>query len=103
MSQLPPRLVRVLGICCGVTAMIFTACSMATMWVFAAAGLANTSDPAEVQRVGWWVLGFSLLCAAGIATGIGFLWRGCTGRSVLASLAPSAVMLCTLVYLLVKP
>jgi hypothetical protein len=91
-----------LGFLGALGAMAFTAVSMVTMWVFAAAGLANTSDPEEVRRVGMWVLGFSVLCAAGVGVGVWLLWRGNVVHSALASLAPSAVMFMTLVYLLVR-
>lgn len=93
---------RVLAILGAVAAIIFTIGSMLTMWVFAAAGLANTSDPAETARVGRWVLGFSLFCAAGIGVGGWLLWRRRPGWSAAASLTPAAAMFGTLVYLLVK-
>lgn len=93
---------RVLGILGAVAAMIFTIVSMATMWVFSAASLANNTDPAAAREVGWWVLGFSLLCVAGVGAGIWLVIRGRPGWSAGTSLFPAAVMFLALVYQLLK-
>lgn len=98
----PEVLLRVLGISGAVAAMIFTAGSMVTMWVFSAAALANNTDPAAAHEVGWWVSGFSLLCVAGIGGGIWLVIRGCRGWSAGVSLFPAVVMFLALVYQLVK-
>ncbi len=95
-------LLRVLGISGAVAAMILTIGSMATMWVFSAAALANNTDPTAVREVGWWVLGFSLLCVAGIGAGIRLVFRGRPGWSAVASLFPAMVMFLALAYQLVK-
>ena len=80
--------------------MIFNAGSMLTMWVFAAASLANNTSEASYERVKLWVLNFSLLSLAGIGVGIWLLVRKRHGWSAGASLLPAFVMLVTFVYLL---
>ena len=79
-------------------AMIFTAGSMLTMWVFAAASLANNTSEASLQRVKLWVLNFSLLSCAGIAAGIWLLFRKRYGWSAGVALFPAAFMLATLLW-----
>ena len=83
-----------------ITAMIFTAGSMLTMWAFAAASLANNTSEASYERVKLWVLSFSLFSLAGIGVGIWLLVRKRHGWSVGASLLPAFVMFVTFVYLL---
>ena len=80
--------------------MIFTAGSTLTMWVFAAASLANNKSEASYERVKLWVLNFSLFSLAGIGVGIWLLVQKRHGWSVGASLLPAFVMLVTFVYLL---
>lgn len=84
-------------------AMIFTTGSMVTMWIFAAASLANNTSDASYQRVKLWVLNFSIFCVAGIASGIWLLLRKRYAWSAGASLLPAAVMFVALVWQLIRP
>lgn len=81
-----------------IATMIFTAGSMVTMWVFAAASLANNTSEASLQRVKLWVLNFSLLCCAGIAAGIWLLVQKRYGWSAMTALLPAIAMLGTLLW-----
>lgn len=81
-----------------VATMIFTAGSMLTMWVFAAASLANNTSEASLHRVQLWVLNLSLFCCTGIAAGIWLLVRKHYGWSAGVALLPAAFMLATLLW-----
>ena len=81
-----------------IAALIFTAGSMVTMWVFAAASLANNTSEASLQRVKLWVLNFSLFCCAGIAAGIWLLVQKRYGWSAATALVPALAMLATLLW-----
>lgn len=81
-----------------IAAMIFTAGSMLSMWVFSAASLANNSSEASLHRVKLWLLNFSLLSCAGIAAGIWLLVRKRYGWSAGAALLPAAFMLAALLW-----
>lgn len=91
---------RQLAVVGAIAAMIFTAGSTLTMWVFSAAALANNQSEESLRQVELWVASFSLLSMAGIGVGIWLLRRKRPGRSALASLLPAAVMAATLLYLL---
>ena len=82
-----------------IIAMIFNAGSMLSMWVFAAASLANNKSEASYERVKLWVINFSLFSLAGIGVGIWLLLRKRHGWSVGAALLPAFVMLATFIYL----
>lgn len=81
-----------------VAAMIFTVGSMLTMWVFAAASLANNTSEASLHRVQLWVLNLSLLCCSGIAAGVWLLMRKRYGLAAGIALLPAAFMLATLLW-----
>lgn len=101
MQQAEP-IAKVLLTVCSITAMIFTAGSMVTMWAFSAASLANNTSEESLHRVKLWVLNFSLLSIAGIAAGIWLLCRHRPGWSSLVSVLPAVAMGGTLLYLVVR-
>lgn len=86
-----------------IAAMIFTAGSTVTMWVFAAASLANNKSAESLARVKLWVLNFSLLSLAGIGVGIWLLVSKRYGLSMGVSLLPAAVMLAAFVWQIIRP
>ena len=86
-----------------ISAMLFTAGSMLTMWVFAAASLANNTSDASYQRVKFWVISLSLLSLVGISIGIWLLVGKRYALSTGVSLLPAAVMLSALVWQLLLP
>lgn len=86
-----------------IAAMIFTAGSMVTMWVFAAASLANNTSEASCQRVKLWVINFSLFSLVGVGAGIWLLVGKRYALSTGVSLLPAAVMFTTLVWQLIGP
>lgn len=85
-----------------ITAMIFTAGSMVTMWVFIAASLANNKSEASLHGAKLWVLNLSLLCLVGIGVGIWLLVAKRYALSTGASLLPAAAMFMALVWQLVR-
>lgn len=86
-----------------IAAMIFTAGSMVTMWVFAAPSLANNTSDASYQRVKLWVITLSIMSLAGIGAGIWMLVGKRYALSIGASLLPAIVMFLALVWQLVRP
>ena len=86
-----------------ISAMLFTAGSMLTMWVFAAASLANNTSDASYQRVKLWVISLSLLSLVGISIGIWLLVGKRYALSTGVSLLPAAVMFSALVWQLLLP
>lgn len=92
---------KVLQIIGAIAAMIFTAVSTVTMWIFAAASLAN-ANPDSIQRVKIWVLNFSLLSFSGIGIGIWLLVGKRYGLSSGVSLLPAAVMFIALFWQIIR-
>ena len=86
-----------------IAAMIFTTGSMLTMWVFAAASLANNKSEASLLRVKLWVLNFSLCCLVGIGISIWRLMGKRYGLSAGAALLPAAVMFIAFVWQIARP
>lgn len=86
-----------------IAAMIFTAGATATMWVFAAAALANGTSDASYQRVKLWVLNFSILSLVGIGVGIWLLLDRRYALSAGVSLLPAAAMFSALLWQIGRP
>ncbi len=86
-----------------IAAMIFTTGSMLTMWVFAAASLANNKSDESLNTVKLWVFNLSLLCVIGISVGIWLLIQKRYGLSTGVSLLPAVVMFAALIWQLYKP
>ena len=86
-----------------IAAMLLTAGSTVTMWVFAAASLANNTSEASLHRVKLWVLNFSIFSLAGIGAGIWLLVRKRHALSIGISLLPAAAMLIALVWQIIRP
>lgn len=80
-----------------IAAMIFTAGSMFTMWVFAAAGCANATHE-SIHRVKIWVINLTLCCLAGIGVGIWLLVKKHYTWSTCITLLPAATMLFILLW-----
>ncbi len=86
-----------------IASMIFTLGSMATMWVFSAASLANNTSAEALRQVKTLALIFSLLSVSGIALGIWLLCRRRPGWASVVAVFPSLVMGGLLVYFLLRP
>ncbi len=86
-----------------IAAMMLTAGSTVTMWVFAAASLANNTSEASLQRVKLWVHNFSLLSLVGTGVGIWLLVRKRYALSVGISLLPAAAMFIAFVWQIIRP
>ena len=94
---------KVMQTIAAIAAMIFTAGSTLTMWVFAAASLANNTSDASYQRVKLWVISFSLFSLAGIGAGIWLLIGKRYALSIGVSLLPAGAMFIALVWQLIRP
>jgi hypothetical protein len=86
-----------------IASMMFTAGSALTMWVFAAASLANNTSDASYKRVKLWVINFSLLSLIGIGAGIWLLVKKRQTLASSVSLLPAAAMFIAFVWQIIRP